>query len=442
MERRDRRGRTDGPGPRPRRDKPAVDDPARRRRSLSHVGGEIATQGDEKEAQALAQAVDVETDPDADAPDRAHVHGFHAYPARAHPLTVQRLVESFAPEGGTVLDPFAGSGTVLVEAMLAGRDTIGTDLNPLAVMLARAKTYPRRRETTDAMLEAAQDVRAYADERRKAKAGATTRLPREDVELFAPHVLLELAAIRDGIRKAPPEHRPDLMLVLSSILVKMSQKRGDTSDEAVSKRIAAGYPAKLFLKKTEEWKTRLDTFASLLPSPPPKARVYEDDATQLTKVKTASVDTVVTSPPYAATYDYLEHHALRMRWLGLDTRAFQQGELGSRRTYAMLTARGARQAWTDELSRLLEALARVLRPGGNAVLLIADSATSAGPNRDAPEALRADEIVSDLAATGRKLDPIACASQARPHFHVASRAAFFERPRHEHAILLRRTTRR
>jgi hypothetical protein len=55
-----------------------VDDPARRRRSLSHVGGEIETQGDAKEAQALAQAVDVETDPDADAPDRAHVHGFHA----------------------------------------------------------------------------------------------------------------------------------------------------------------------------------------------------------------------------------------------------------------------------------------------------------------------------------------------------------------------------
>ena len=44
----------------------------------------------------------------------------------------------------------------------------------------------------------------------------------------------------------------------------------------------------------------------------------EDDATILKKVETGSIDAVVTSPPYVATYDYLAHHALRLRWLGLD----------------------------------------------------------------------------------------------------------------------------
>ncbi|NVL83943.1 hypothetical protein HWN75_27625, partial [Escherichia coli] len=98
----------------------------------------------------LAHAVDVAPTADADAPDRAHVHGCHAYPARAHPVTARRRVDAFAPARGLVLDPFCGSGTVLIEAMLAGRNALGTDLNPLAVMLARAKTHPRKPEATAA----------------------------------------------------------------------------------------------------------------------------------------------------------------------------------------------------------------------------------------------------------------------------------------------------
>ena len=109
----------------------------RRRRSLTHVGGAVEERGDPEASARLARAVDVSPTADADAPDRAHVHGFHAYPARTHPVTARLLIEDFAPPGGVVLDPFCGSGTVLVEAMLAGRSAIGTDLNPIAIMLAR-----------------------------------------------------------------------------------------------------------------------------------------------------------------------------------------------------------------------------------------------------------------------------------------------------------------
>ena len=116
----------------------------KRRRSLTNVGGAVETSGDREEARNLAHAIDVAPETESEAPDRAHVHGFHAYPARAHPVTARRLVEQYCPEGGTVLDPFCGSGTILIEAMLAGRAAIGTDLNPLAVMLARAKTFPRQ----------------------------------------------------------------------------------------------------------------------------------------------------------------------------------------------------------------------------------------------------------------------------------------------------------
>jgi DNA modification methylase len=424
-------------------------EPARRRRSLTHVGGEIAVQGDASEAAALAAAIDVDPDDAGDAPDRAHVHGFHAYPARAHPVTARRLVESFAPAGGVVLDPFCGSGTVIVEAMLAGRDAIGTDLNPLAVALARAKTFARPKERSEALVASAREVAAFADARRKAKAGATRRLAPEDLQLFTPHVVLELDSLRAGIGKAPPEHRPELGLVLSSILVKVSQKKGDTSTETIEKRIAAGYPAKLFVKKTMELAERFEVFSELLAPVGAerrvRARIHQDDATKLVNVKTASIDTVITSPPYVATYDYLEHHELRLRWLSMDATSLADGEIGSRRHYAGATPDEAREEWSRELGLFFDALARVTKPGGNIVLLMADSAAAPpkgrrGATGGSPQALRADEIVADVADVSGKLIPVACASQPRPHFHGPSAAAFETQPRAEHAILLRRAT--
>lgn len=416
----------------------------RRRRSLTNIGGNIDVSGDPEASHALAMALDIEADEREDADDRAHVHGFHAYPARAHPVTVRRLVEHFVPEDGVVLDPFCGSGTVLVEAMLAGRNAVGTDLNPLAVMLARSKTYPRKPENAQRLVEAARGVAAFADARRKAKSGATQRLPREDVALFAPHVLLELDSLRAGIAKAPPEARPDLSLVLSSILVKLSQKKGDTSEETAEKRIASGYPARLFVKKAEDLARRWDAFAALLPSPTPRARVLIDDAFTLDKIEDASIDAVITSPPYVATYDYLAHHELRLRWLDLDARRFAKGELGARRHYERLTPSEAKLSWERELERFFRALIRVTRPGAPIVLLIADSATARGPRREPPMALRAEEIVAEVAErigtverSGR-LEPIARASQDRPHFHGPTESAFSDRPRAEHLLLLQR----
>ncbi len=413
----------------------------KRRRSLTNVGGTIDRGGDESISEKLAHALDVAPTSEADAPDRAHVHGFHAYPARAHPVTARRLVEAFAPARGTVLDPFCGSGTVLVEAMLAGRDAIGVDLNPLAVMLARAKTYPRKPAAMEALVEAAKKAAEVATTRRKAKSGASRRLPQEDVSMYAPHVLLELDGLRAGIEKAPPEARPDLQLVLSSILVKLAAKRGDTSDEPMEKRVSAGYPARLFVRKTEELVTRFADFARAiadLPGEKPRARVLLDDATALRKIEDASIDCVITSPPYVATYDYLAHHDLRIRWLGLDARKLAQAELGARRRYERLAPRDARLEWEKELARFFAALVRVTKRGAPIVLLIADSATSRGPRGEPPEAIRAEDVVGAVAERGKKLEPLARASQARPHFHAPTASAFRDRPRAEHLLYLRR----
>ncbi len=419
----------------------------KRRRSLTHVGGAARTAGDAKVAAKLAEALDVRPAPtpgersanaapaangtERDDPDRAHVHGFHTYPARMHPETAARLVRALSERGATVLDPFCGSGTVLIEAMVAGRQAVGTDLNPLAERLARFKTRRFDARDREAIASGARAVAAFADERRKRRAGATHRYPREDVELFDPHVLLELDSIRaaiDGPETGSAPVREALELVLSAILVKVSRRASDTSRTAAPRRLAAGYTARLFVRKAEELAARIAELESLLASDLPPGRVELDDASRLRSVAASTVDAVITSPPYVATYDYLEHHALRIRWLNLDPRAFSAGEIGARRRYDRLDAPAARDAWSRELGAALRAMARVCRKGASVGIVLADSAVQG-------EALRADAIVTSVAA-GAGFVFRARASQDRPHFHGPTARAFEDAPRAEHAIAL------
>jgi DNA modification methylase len=427
----------------------------RHRRSLTNVGGAVSVRGDRVLGARLAEALSVASSVDDRVGDpvtarsvgeleaRAHVHGFHTYPARMHPLTARRLVLALTDPGGVVLDPFCGSGTVLVEARLQGRIALGSDLNPLAVELATRKSRPAEDDHRRKLLAAAEQVALVATERRKARTGASRRYPPSDVALFDPHVLLELDGLRVGLERIEdvPVHR-DLQLVLSSILVKLSRKSADTADATrapsqakpggsgpAPTRIAAGFPTRHFLARTNEFVGQLEAIAADL-AKGPEARIVLDDARNLDWIRPGSVDAVVTSPPYAGVYDYLEHHRLRLRWLGLDERRFSRDELGSKRQLAHIDPRDAHALFDEQMTDMLAAMRRVLRPGGRAALLVADSAFGSTP-------LRIDEV---LARVGRQSGwiPLAVASQARPHFHGPTARAFTREPRREHAVLLER----
>lgn len=391
----------------------------------------MTTTGSPREAAALALALRVVPATDSpDDPARAHVHGFHTYAARMHPVTAARLVEAFVPRGGCVLDPFCGSGTVLVEGLMRGCNVTGSDLNPLAVWLSQCKTRPRSAIDLAKLLDEARACAVFADERRRARLGATRRLDEADVQLFEPHVLMELDSLRTAIGRVGHEWtRRDLLLVLSSLLVKLSRRAGDTSARTTERRTAPGFATRLFMAKAEDLARRLAALSRMVP-PGRHGTVVEDDATRLRTLPDECADAVVTSPPYAATYDYQSHHDLRFRWLGLDDRALRRHEFGSRSKYRGQTAAGAVSAWKVELTRFFRAVHRVLRPGGLLVLLMADSAVG-------DTALRADHIVAELAdETG--FIWLACASQPRPHFHRPTAAAFRDRPRAEHAMALRK----
>ncbi|HLV21656.1 MAG TPA: DNA methyltransferase [Polyangiaceae bacterium] len=400
----------------------------KQRRALSHVGGAVEMYGDDANASGLlASALAVEPDEES---TRTHVHGFHSYPARLHPTTATRLIAAFSGQDGSVLDPFCGSGTVLVEARLLGRRGFGVDANPLAIELTWLKTSRFGDAERDRLLQGAERVAAAAEDRRQRRAGATRRYGPEDQALFEPHILLELDGLAQAIGDvADPDSRRALRLVLSSLLTKVSRRHGDASSRSGQRRLPSGYAIRFFEDRTAELAERLRQFAERLPESSRSPELHAGDARRLAGIADRTVDLVVTSPPYPGVYDYLEHHVDRLRWLGIDAKPFAGREIGSRRQLGNKPFARALGDWESDLGRCLEALGRVLRPSGLAALVLADSVLSG-------RAVRAGELIRRVAPrAGFAL--VAGASQERPYFHAPTARAFSEAPRREHLLLLR-----
>jgi len=69
-------------------------------------------------------------------------HGYYTYPAKFIPQLASRLINENSKDGDIVIDPFMGSGTTIVEAIINNRIGIGTDINEIAYLLAKVKTTP------------------------------------------------------------------------------------------------------------------------------------------------------------------------------------------------------------------------------------------------------------------------------------------------------------
>src|SRR5437773_11658138 len=70
------------------------------------------------------------------------LHSLSTYLGGFPPRVPRTIIQRWVPARASILDPFCGSGTTLVEAKLLGHPSVGLDLNPLAVAIARAKLQP------------------------------------------------------------------------------------------------------------------------------------------------------------------------------------------------------------------------------------------------------------------------------------------------------------
>ncbi len=285
--------------------------------------------------------------------DRA-THGFHTYPARMHPDAAAAIIAACP---GHVHDPFCGGGTVLVEALLAGRSSTGTDASPIAVLVSGARTADKAMATP--MRSAARKITEAARLR------VDVEVPDVAQRWYQPHVAQELGRIRDGILAADPAVRPLLSALLSSIIIKTSFRKSDTQNRRETHHRAPGTTAILFHKKARELGRWLDAMPD---GPRPIAQLGDArrDSPQM------ECGLVLTSPPYPGVYDYVPMQQLRAAWLDLDLGMGAGVEVGARRSFRAKGRKDALRQWRLDTQDWIGQQAQSLAPDGRMVIVVGD----------------------------------------------------------------------
>jgi SAM-dependent methyltransferase len=344
----------------------------------------------------------------------------------------------------SVLDPFCGSGTTLVEARYAGVRAAGVDVNPLSIALARAKTWTVPAARRAQLLALGRAIVVAALERGEVTrrtsergAGAQLRRPERNRALigwFPPHVRRELEFLAGRIDEVPDDQMVEVLrAVLSSILYKVSRRASDSDGRRVERNIARGAPARLFGERLAQLCEGLEHLCRGRRAPQPL--IFCGDSRRLRSLGfgEGGFDAVLTSPPYVGVYDYADHHKLRLAFFGLDERRFQRSEIGARRRFSRHEqGRGVERAlrtWRSDLRAALAEVARALRSGGRAALVVGDSLAGGQP-------VMADEVLLELIDERLQLE--AWAWQERAVHGGAEQRAFAGRTKREHVVVLRR----
>lgn len=259
---------------------------------------------------------------------RYGTHGLHEYRGKFFPQLVRSLINiSGTHHGGVVADPMSGSGTTVVEAVLAGCRGQGLDMNPLSVFIgnAKAKLLSADAECLRQDYEQIRSRLLGVEGRKKTRLAYFESLPDIDQEYlsawFSAEVLAGLDDISRAIQELDDERSRDFMWVaLSNILRRVSWQKDD--DLRVRKEIRLDIeidPKKEFL---EEIGRSIRTVLAFLfqngPVDTPQYDIAEGDARLCGKIwGPNSVDVVITSPPYATALPYLDTDRLSLCYLGL-----------------------------------------------------------------------------------------------------------------------------
>ena len=258
-------------------------------------------------------------------------HGFHKYPAKFFPELPRWAIRRYSAPGDLVLDPMAGSGTVNVESLLAGRNSVAIDVDPFARLLTRVKTTaldPERLERVhSAVLESLATFEARGATARAAALSDVPAFPYRET-WFRPFILEELGAIRGALRTVPvvaggldaQDYANFFRICLSAIIREVSNADNNCTRTVVrtrlNKRVVPGMALRLFRRVADVNVGRMRQFAEVRPGDT-HVRIPDGADARRLPLEAESVDLAVTSPPYINAVDYPRTHQLEMYLLDL-----------------------------------------------------------------------------------------------------------------------------
>lgn len=258
-------------------------------------------------------------------------HGYHRYPAKFLPNVVKKLIELYAKDNDIIVDLFAGCGTTLVEAKAHGLPSIGTDINPVAKLITKAKITPLNPENIEKVfLKIEKDIINYSAE--------TTYYPSSLNERIDYWFTIEnknkIAYLYSIINKVGDHKEKIFFLVGLSHILKNCSRWLQTSTKPQidpNKNIPEVFHTFLshiegMIKKNEEFYLHLKKNGNLST----KCKILKRDARH-TKLQKGIADMIITSPPYVTSYEYADIHQLTGYWMDYirDIKCFRQDFIGT-----------------------------------------------------------------------------------------------------------------
>jgi SAM-dependent methyltransferase len=350
-------------------------------------------------------------------------HNFHSFPAKFPPQLPAKFIAALTAPGDRVLDPMSGSGTTVLEAYLAGRQAIGFDIDPLALLISTVKVTPLDLDRLTALcnLVLRGATLALRNERATLADSLAIRWDAKTHEFmdywFASETQLELVALLTEIEKiADVPIRAFFVLAFSAIIitksggVSLALDLGHTRPHRAKfvAKPGQGWPegeapptvqTKILRPALEEFQKRFQQNLrgiSALGVGSRPAAIALGNAQQM-PLSDDCVDLIVTSPPYASNaIDYMRAHKFSLAWLGYPIQELGQrredyigGEMvssfefeelpdGTARLVAEIACLDARKGrvlhrYYSEMTRTLREMHRVLRPGRAAIVVVGSS---------------------------------------------------------------------
>lgn len=251
-----------------------------------------------------------------------HVHRLHPYLGKYIPQLVEIFLRKFAPK--MVCDPFAGSGTTLVEAATLGIDSVGCDVSAFNCLLAKVKTDEYKVE------KLGEEIRDIINQTSLALSPSLFSEQfegRTDSEYlnawFAPQALRELLCFRSMI---PRYEYQDVMKVILSRSARSARltthfnldfpKKPQTEPYDCYKHSRTCQPTEDALQFLNRYGLdtlkRIEAYSQIRKRA--KVKIINGDSRT---VEFPKIDLVITSPPYVGLIDYHEQHRYAYELLGL-----------------------------------------------------------------------------------------------------------------------------
>jgi DNA modification methylase len=246
-------------------------------------------------------------------------HYMHPYKGKFHPKMVRALLNYVFPQpSGTVMDNFAGCGTLLVEATWMGLDSIGMEINPLSALMSNVKSdslnmsvdelkkgicsylhdlrsnlLSDETQTSDPVLHSPLKHEKETTDQRK------NSIPARVISLFGEPKTVDHVLVAHGLAKKVKDEkiRDFLLLALSGAISDLARRRKGEFLDVLQDRLKNLYlRIYIFDKLNQVLKTKLG-----------KSKTYTADTRDMRMVESESIDAIVNSPPYSTALDYVRN---------------------------------------------------------------------------------------------------------------------------------------